>query len=132
MVWIQNADLTLTTVGTNTTVNVKYTALVNPLERHMCAKGMLLGESIAIMGMDPEGSYTGTIIRYFPTSYLPVTDGTVNQSIARNLSITVTRASLNEDTGLGDNDEIRCKIRIYPVYLPVEAIGWTDQEILVG
>jgi len=87
--------------------------------------------------VDPAGSTTGTVLTNFPNAHLPVTDGGVTQTIARNISKTVTRASLQEDSGLGDDDdddEIRRRIRIAAIGLPpaVTADAFTDQEILVG
>ncbi|OPY55598.1 MAG: hypothetical protein A4E49_00384 [Methanosaeta sp. PtaU1.Bin112] len=132
LVWIRNANLKLTTTGSNTTIDVRYTAIVNSLERHMCSNGMVLADFIEIWGIDPPGSYTGNIILILPSERLPVTAGEGQQTIERNRSITVTRASLQEDPGIGDNDEIRCKITIKPYYMPDIANGWTNQEVLLG
>lgn len=130
----QNRNLTLTTVGADTTINVTYNAVFTAFERHLAALGMVFQEQIAVIGVDPAGSTTGTVLTNFPNASLPVTDGPVQQVIARNVSKTVTRASLQEDAGLGDNDEIRCRIRIAAIGLPpaVPADAFTDQEVLVG
>jgi hypothetical protein len=52
----------------------------------------------------------------------------------RDVSLTRPRASLQEDNGLVDNDEIRCRVRIAAEDLPpaVTPDAFTDQEILVG
>jgi hypothetical protein len=42
MVMIQNLKLTLIQVMPNVTIKIQYNAVVNPLERHMCANGMVL------------------------------------------------------------------------------------------
>lgn len=128
MVWIQSPNLTLTTVGSNVTIRVQYRATVNDLERHMCANGMVFYERIQVFGIDPPGAYAGTVIANFPTLQFPISPN----PIARDRSITVPRANLQEDSGVGDMDEIRCKIIIYPVNLPAESTGWTDQEVLLG
>jgi hypothetical protein len=132
MARISNAQLTLTTVGNNVTVNVTYNAGINPLERFLVANGLALVERIAVIGVDPPNTTTGTVLHNFPAEALPVTPGGGAQNIPRNRSITVTRASLQEDNGLGDNDEIRCRIVIEALNLPATITGFTDQEILLG
>jgi hypothetical protein len=127
-------DLTLTTVGLNTTINVKYNVVFTVFERHLAHLGLVFQEQIAVIGVDPPGSTTGAVLTSFPNAPLPVTDGTTPQTIARNLSKTVLRASLQEDSGVGDDDEIRCRIRIAAIGLPpaVTADAFTDQEVLLG
>lgn len=127
-------NLTLTTVGANTTINVTYNAVFSVFERHLAGLGLVFQEQIAVIGIDPPGATTGTVLTSFPNTILGVTDGAVPQTIARNVSRTVTRASLQEDSGLGDNDEIRCRIRIAAIGLPpaVTPDAFTDQEILIG
>jgi hypothetical protein len=132
MARITNAQLTLTTVGNNVTINVTYNAGINPLERFLEANGLVLVERIAVIGVDPPNSTTGTVLHNFPPETLPVTPGGGVQNIPRNRSITVSRASLQEDPGLGDNDEIRGRIVIDALNLPADVTAFTDQEILVG
>lgn len=129
MVGIQNVKMTLTQTMPNVTIRVQYNAAVNPLERHMCANGMQLGERFVVYGIDPTAT---TLLHNFPLQYLPVTPGAVTQNIARDRTLTVTRASLQEDAGLGDADEIRCKVIVSPVWLPVSAENWSNQEVLPG
>ena len=121
-------DLTLTTTGANTKIEVKYNAVFSPLERHLAANGLIFQERIAVIGVDPPDS----TLHNFPVQNLPVTAGAVQQTIARNRSMTVTRASLQEDAGLGDADEIRCKIVIRPVGLPSEIADFSDLETILG
>ncbi len=125
-------NLTLTTVGANVTVNVTYNAVFSPFERFLAANGLRFEERIRVIGVDPPGATTGTILHNFPAQTLPVTAGAVPQTIARNRSITVTRASLQEDAGLGDADEIRCRIEITPIGMPASITDFTDQEVLLG
>ena len=132
MARINNANLTLTTVGNNVTITVTYSAVINALERFLEANGLGLVERIAVIGVDPPGSTTGTVLHNFPAENLPVTAGGGPETIARNRSITVSRASLQEDNGLGDNDEIRCRITIDALNLPADITAFTDQEVLVG
>jgi hypothetical protein len=84
--------------------------------------------------MDPAGSLTGSIITVFPTLNFAVTAGNGTQVIPVSVSRTVTRASLQEDPAVGDNDEIRCKIRIHaigfpPVFTPDT---FTGEQVLIG
>ena len=132
MARINNPQLTLTTVGNNVRINVTYSAGINRLERFLVANGLALVERIAVIGVDPPNSTTGTVLHNFPAEALPVTAGGGAQTIARNRSLTVTRASLQEDAGLGDDDEIRCRITIDAVNLPADVTAFTDQEILLG
>jgi hypothetical protein len=127
-------QLTLTTVGANTTIRVTYNAVFTAFERHLTALGLEFHERIAVIGVDPPGSTTGTVLRNFPNQRLPVTDGSAPQTIARVREITVPRDSLQEDPEPGDADEIRCKIRIDAIGLPspVGPDEFTDQEILAG
>jgi hypothetical protein len=129
-----NRQLTLTTVGPDTTIKVTYDAKFSVFERHLAGLGLIFRERIAVIGVDPPGSTTGSVLTNFPSPNLAVTDGTTEQTIARNVSKTVTRASLQEDSGVGDDDEIRCRIRIEIVGFPPEVTpdAFTDQEILVG
>jgi hypothetical protein len=131
---VNGANLTLTTVGQNVTVTVTFNAVFTEFDRNLAGMGMKLHEHIDIIGMDPPGSLTGTLIRTFPLTPFAVTAGAGSQTIARNVSLVVTRASLQEDAGVGDNDEIRCKIRIHASNFPPEFTPdiFTDQEILLG
>lgn len=125
-------NLTLVTTGANTEVRVQYNAVFSPFERFLAANGLIFRERIAVLGIDPPGSTTGTVLHNFAAQDLPVTAGAAPQTIARNRSLTVPRASLNEDPGLGDNDEIRCRITIELIGFPGTVVAFTDQEILVG
>jgi hypothetical protein len=155
MARINNAQLTLTTAGNNVTITVTYSAVINALERFLKANGLGLVERIAVIGVDPPGSTPGTVLHNFPAENLPVTilrsphslrlgdlhnfpaenlpvtAGGGSQTIARNRSIIVSRASLQEE-GVGDDDEIRCRITIDALNLPADITAFTDQEVLVG
>lgn len=124
-------NLTLTTVGSNVTINVKYNAVFTPFERHLASNGLHFHERIRVIGEDP-GTATDIVLTSFPAFHFPVTAGAGNQTIPRNVSKTVTRASLQEDPGLGDADEIRCRIEIAPVGMPTTLTAFTDQEVLLG
>jgi hypothetical protein len=89
----------------------------------------VLAERPQVFGIDPTGP---TILHSLPVQILPVTAGAGPQTIARDRSIIVTRASLQEDVGLGDADEIQCKVGITPVWLPVYEERWSDLQVLPG
>ena len=129
-------QITVTNVsaGTDKRVTVTYKAHFSPLERHLAGLGLVFRELIHVIGVDPPGSTTGTILAVFPNVTLPVTDGNTLQTISRNVSMNVSRAVLNEDPGtfLLDDDEIRCKILILAAGLPpaVTPDAFTNQVVL--
>jgi hypothetical protein len=136
MTAIISPTLTLTTVGSNTTIEVKYTAQFTVFERRLAGLGLVFQEQIFVIGIDPPGSTAGPVITQFPFQALPVTDDglPIPQFIARVRSLTVPRSLLQEDSAPGDNDEIRCRINIASVGLPPALTpgSFTNQEILVG
>lgn len=131
---VNGANLTLTTVNQNVTINVTFNAVFTAFERQLAGLGMNYHEHVEVIGVDPAGGTTGVVLTSFPLANLAVTAGAGSQTIARNLSKTVSRASLQEDTALGDDDEIRCKIRIHSVGLPQEFSSdvFTPQQVLLG
>lgn len=131
---INNRQLTLTTVDDRVTINVTYNAVFSAFERRLAGLGLVFRERIAVLGVDPDkGSTTGSVLHNFPSPNLAVTDGAASQTIARNVSRTVSRDSLQEDLA-GDRDEICCRIRIEANGLPpaVTPDAFTDQENLLG
>jgi len=136
MAEILDCTLKLITEGTKVTVNVKYIARFSPLEMFFYENGARFFEAINIVGMDSSDVLSGNfkVLAYFPTTELPVLEA-INSStrrLNRDRTMVVDRAKLQEDTNLGDEDEIRCRITISPLYLPAEATAWTNQEILLG
>lgn len=86
-----------------------------------------------MVGVDPPGSTTSRILRDFPVQTLPVTAGEEPLSFPRHRPINVPRTLLQEDAGLGDADEIRCRIQIRAIGLPTTITeGFTDEAVLVG
>ena len=130
---INSPALALITVDDNVTVSVTYNAVFTPFERQLAGLGMTFHEHLDVFGMDPPGSLTGTFIQTFPRTRFAVTVGAGEQVIPRSTQMVMSRNSLQEDPG-GDNDEIRVKIRIHSVGLPVPFTPdmFTDQEILLG
>lgn len=116
---VNNATLTLTTVNQNTTIRVVYFPGFTESETKLLAAGVTFHQHIEVIGIDPSGSTTGTVLTTFPnTGIVPLLIPPFSIPIVAEK--TVSRASLQEDAGLGDNDEIRCKIRIHTVGLPPE------------
>jgi hypothetical protein len=131
---VLNPTLTLTTVNSDTTIDVTYDVEFSEFERNLAADGMRFHHHIDVIGVDPAGSTTGTTLVSFPTSNIPVTQGAGSLVVARNASLTVLRSLLQEDAAAGDSDEIRCKIRIHSVGLPPDFTPdvFTVQRVLVG
>lgn len=134
-----NRNLDLDRNGGSVTVRVTYNAVFSVFERRLAGLGMRFRERIAVIGVDPSGSTTGTVLASFPSPVLGVTDGATPQIIPRNASITVSRATLDEDGSpfFGPDvieDQIRCRIRLEAIGLPpaVTPDAFTDQEVLGG
>jgi hypothetical protein len=124
--------MTLTEVSTGVSIQIQYTAEVNQLERHMCANGMQLEEKIEVYGMDNPTTFQ--LLHKFPSKEIPVTAGANTEIIERERSITVTRESLQEDdwSGKAEEDDIRCKVIISPVWLPSNTEAWSNMISLPG
>ena len=137
---VQNPTLTLTTVNQNTTISVSFDTVFSEFERQLHGLGMTFHPHVDVIGVDPAGSTTGTVLslsQSFPKNNYNVTAGSGDQTIPRTMAITVGRAELQEDPtvgGVADDDEIRCKIRIHSVGLPPDFTEdeFTPQQILIG
>jgi hypothetical protein len=133
-----NENLTLTRLPNNMVrITVQYQAHFTPRERCMTGCGVRYRELIAVMGVDdpPAGPAGDAVLNLgangFAPLFLGVTQGNAPQTIARNRSVTVPRAALNEDPQLFNSDEIRVRIRIVPSGLPIAHTAFTDIETLV-
>ena len=111
---INTPALALITVGQNVTVSVTYNAVFTPLDRQLAGLGMTFHEHLDVFGIDPPGSLTGTDLATFPMTPFAVTVGAGPLTIPRSVQMVMSRTSLQEDTGLGDNDEIRVKSASIP------------------
>ena len=116
--------LTLTRAGANVKVNVRYNAVFSAFERHLAGLGMKFRERIDVFGVDDPGAATSAVVASFPSRFIAVTDGAAPQTIARNVSIVVPRAQLDEDANpiLPPDfipDEIQCGVRYEAVGLPL-------------
>lgn len=136
---VSGANLTLTPdpLGVFVTINVGYTAVFAEFERLWVADGTTFHPHIEAFGMDPAGSATGgtLLIAFPPQSPFPVTAGVGSQIFPRVVSLLAPRTLLNEDSGIGDDDEIRCKIRIHTKAAPSDFFTpavVTDEEILIS
>jgi hypothetical protein len=131
---VNSAALALITIGQNVTVSVTYNAVFTEFERQLAGLGMTFHEHLDVFGIDPPGSLTGTLLDTFPLASLAVSVGAGTLTVPRSVQMVMARSALQEDTAVGDADEIRVKIRIHAVGLPPEfsADIFTDQEILLG
>lgn len=139
---IRNPQLTLTREGSNLKINVTYKADFSTFERRLVGLGLRFRPQIVVIGVDPPGSTTGTVLAVssrFTNAFLPVTDGAGKETLDGGESIIVSRAELDEDRIANaapdeDPDEIRCRIRIAAANLPpgVTPDAFTDQEVLGG
>lgn len=131
--------LTVTREGAKFRLTVTYHAEFNSIERFLSGLGMKFIERIVVIGVDPPGATTGTVLARFSGQFIPVPEGVGTFATNRKRSILLTRAELDEDQSplLGpdfDADEIRCGIQIQAVGLPpaVTPEVFTDQQILGG
>jgi hypothetical protein len=132
MVQTQNQSLKLSVVKDVVTIAVGYQAIFSPLERHLAALGLTYREVIDVFGIDPPGSFTGTLMGPItPFQNIPVTDGATPLIVNRSRTFIRTRAQMQEDP-IGDDDEIRCRITVNLVGLPPAVPGWTPQQTLKG
>jgi hypothetical protein len=135
---IRRPILTLTTVGANTTIDIAYLVEFSVFERRLASLGLIFQEQADVIGVDDLLGQppSFTLLATFPNTNLTVTDGDVPQTIERNISMTVPRASLQEDPApaLGNSDEIRGRVRIASIGIPpgVTRDALTNMEILLG
>ena len=132
-------DLTLTPDGANVKITVAYTVRFSGFERNLARLGMRFTDQIAVIGVDPEGALTGTVLKEFGEQVIFVPAGTTTFSFPVKREFSMTRTELDEDPSFVGGpdfnpDEIRCRIRIRSAGLPpaVTPDEFTDQEILDG
>lgn len=134
MATTNNRRLTLTQSGANVKIDVKYNAVFSAFEHRLVGLGLRFRERIAVIGVDPPGATTGTVLTNFPVEFIEVTGDIAQPPILRHRTVTVPRALLDEDQNpvLVDPDEIRCRIRIEAIGFPpgVTPDAFTDQEVL--
>ncbi len=125
---IRNSTLTLTTVDNDVTIRVTYYAVFSPIEKFLYDKGLIFRERIQVRG-ENAGTASGQILHTFPLENIPVP---LELLVPRVRQMKVSRASLQEDPGLGDADEIICKIEITPIGIPAVVTGFTPVGTLLG
>jgi hypothetical protein len=113
---VNTPTLSLTKIAQNVIIRVTFNVVFTEHERQFTEAGVTYEEHIDVFGIDS----TGTLITSFPIAPLPVTTGAGDQIVARDVARLVTRTLLDEDPGVGDDDEIRCRIRIRSVGVPPE------------
>jgi len=119
---VKNASLTLARDSAKVVVTIKHDAVFSEFERHLAGLGLVFQERLALIGVDPPGSTTGST--FFTTlRSIPVTDGAGELSLHREFTLPFNRTALDEDPTpfLGpdfDTDEYRARIQILAIGLP--------------
>lgn len=119
---VKNARLTLDRVGAKVTVNITYDVVFSEFERHLAGLGVVFEDRLALIGVDPPGSTTGSA--FFSTGRsISVSDGVGELSLPGVFTAHFNRTSLDEDPTpfLGPDfnvDEYRGRIRIVALGLP--------------
>lgn len=134
MATINAPQLTLRREGSNVRVIVDYTAGFTTFERNLAGLGLTFVERISIIGVDPPGSTTGTVLGNFTAQVITVPASLL---APRHREVVMPRTQLDEDPNTFlppdvDPDEIRCRIRIEARGLPAAVTPdvFTDQEVL--
>jgi hypothetical protein len=109
------------------TLEVSYQADFSPLERHLASNGLIFEERITIIGEDI-GTIADLVLHTLPPENISVSAGTTPLRISRQRTLSVSRASLREDRGLG-NDEIDARIEIVAIGLPAAIVTATTPEL---
>lgn len=133
MIRLSNAGLDATLSGANVTLTVRYRVLVDPIDRHFAMNGVRYTERVRVLGVDAGAGIPDQIVatRFFNDinddiangsgEFINSSAGVSVQALTRERSITLSRAALNEDPAVGDNDEIRCEISIHSTTFPTVA-----------
>jgi hypothetical protein len=117
-------------------IKISYKGVFPVFDRRLASLGLRYVERIEVIGVDPAGSTTGTVLTTFEPLQLPVTDGNVAQIITSNRSKTVSRITLDEDGNpiLDPDaipDQIRCRIRIDTFgFPPPITAAFTNEKVL--
>jgi hypothetical protein len=132
-------NLTLLRDGANVRITVAYTVRFSGFERNLAGLGMRFTDDIAVIGVDPDGATTGTVLNEFGPQVILVPLGSAPISLPVTRQFIMTRLQLDEDPSFVGGpdfnpDEIRCRIRIRSTGLPppVTADEFTEQEVLKG
>jgi hypothetical protein len=120
---VEHPLLVLTTSDEVVTIRVTFHARFTPFERRLAGLGMEYRSHVDVIGIDPPGGTSGTIIVDPAAGFSPfqhvafaVTEGTVDEILPFDHSVVVDRQLLDEITdGTG---EIRCRIQIHADGMP--------------
>jgi hypothetical protein len=120
---VEDPLLVLTTSDEVVTIRVTFHARFTPFERRLAGLGMEYRSHVDVIGIDPPGGTSGTIIVDPAAGFSPfqhvafaVTEGTVDEILPFDHSVVVDRQLLDEITdGTG---EIRCRIQIHADGMP--------------
>ena len=107
-------------------ITVAYTVRFSGFERNLARLGMRFTDQIAVIGVDPEGALTGTVLKEFAEQVIFVPAGSTTFSFPVNRMFSMTRTQLDEDPSFVGGpdfnpDEIRCRIRIRSAGLPPQS-----------
>jgi hypothetical protein len=131
---ILNQNLALIVDAANSVkVRVEYDAVLTELERNLAGLGIVYREHIHAFGDDPSNDDNLALAPnsvIFPDQNLPVTAGSGALTLHRTREIRVDRKQLQEDTFLGDDDEIFCQITLTPVGAPTPVARNTPVRVL--
>lgn len=104
---IPNVVLALTAQDPNVEARVRYSVEFGVFERRLVGLGLTFREEIFILA-----GTTGDTIAAFVDQILPVTDGNTPQEIPRERFILVSGSQI------GEEEEVRCRVRIVAIGLP--------------
>jgi hypothetical protein len=112
---VNSVTLTLTTVnGQDVTAEVDYEVTVTPFEKQLCEMGMDMHIHAALIGVD-DGDHR--VLEEFDRQVVPAATEP-GRTFSGQIPLETTRAALQEDPGLGDDDEIGCNVRVHCVLPP--------------
>src|SRR3954447_10692658 len=95
---ITSPKLTLAREGPKFKLTVTYHAEFNPIERFLSGLGMKFIERIVVIGVDPPGALTDTVLARFSGQFIEVRpEGVGTFATNRERSILLTRTELDED-----------------------------------
>jgi hypothetical protein len=131
MARITTVSMSLVTVEDQVTITVNYLPVFSDLELFLMNHGLRFRDRIVVFGVD-EPNNDQPPLGSFPFHLVtpPVPQGGGVRLIQRTKSF--PRVALEEDAGIGDDDEIRCRIHLLPVGLPSIGQAFTETHTLRG
>ena len=131
---VLNAQLNLITENDDVHIKIHFDVRFSEFERKLAGLGLTFHAHVAVLGVDPSGGTTGVTLAAVKGERFAVTSGGAPQTLAFDRTITRGRETLQEDTAVGDADEIRARISIHAEGFPPEFTPavFTDQKVLLG